>query len=295
MLQVKTLRLVLLRLWRNLPPGWSKVQAWQRSLLKKTVAFLATLAGAAAFRQRRLQMLHDSAVQQELRAIEDPTFGPGIVHDMDHPDRLHEAFLDAVQLKSNSPIHDHLCQLFRRPGVDEQLSRLYDQASAGASRISREAFMSLSRGIHGHLHQLLNGQERMALAACTPEDQKWIFNHFDSFFPLERPLDRRLFVGYFKLILMRRIVRTLVAHVGLSKLRRGTSAPLVLFVGVDLGGDQPPFRLNTVTPNAKTVLCGESLTLIEEMPGEMEVPLPSRTNFLLPGLLQSLRFLSWKP
>eukprot|EP00427_Karlodinium_veneficum_P033407 CAMPEP_0169185268 /NCGR_PEP_ID=MMETSP1016-20121227/1694_1 /TAXON_ID=342587 /ORGANISM="Karlodinium micrum, Strain CCMP2283" /LENGTH=315 /DNA_ID=CAMNT_0009260937 /DNA_START=29 /DNA_END=974 /DNA_ORIENTATION=- len=196
--------------------------------------------------------------------IEDPTFGPGIVHNMDDPNNLHEAFLDFLHLEKQSPIRGHLLQLFRRPDLDEQLGRLYDEASDGAPKLSREAFTRISRGINGHLHQLLKGKERMPLAACTPEDQRWISTNFDQFFPPERPLDRRLFTGYFKLILMRRIVRTLVARIGLQKLRRGTSAPLVLVVGVDLGGGHPLFRINTVTPNAKKVTCGESLALIDE-------------------------------
>lgn len=229
---------------------------------------------------------------QELQSIEDPTFGPKIVHDMDKPDCLHEAFLDSVHLQKDSPIRGHLCQLFRRADIDEQLSALYDQASAGEPRISREAFMRLSRGIYGHLHQLLKGEERMPLATCTPEDQKWIFRHFDHFFPPERPLNRRMFPGYFKLILMRRIVRTLVAHMGLSNLRRGTSAPLVLTVGVDLGGGDAPFHLNTVTPNAQTVLCGECLTVIEETAQEADAASsekPAPTLVLMSGVLNFLR------
>lgn len=221
--------------------------------------------------------------------MEDPTFGPIVVHDMDKPDSLHEAFLDSLHLQKDSPIRGHLCQLFRRPDMDEQLCALYDQTSAGAPRISREDFMRLSRGISGHLHQLLKGKSRMPLATCTPEDQKWIFRHFDHFFPPERPLDRRMFPGYFKLILMRRIVRTLVARIGLENLRRGTSAALVLVVGVDLGGGHAPFRLNTVTPNAKTVLCGESLTLIEEISQEADAPLLKPRRVFLFHLINFVR------
>lgn len=247
--------------------------------MAKLAKLLTSLAGiivvlrqlAQRYAAQRMQQMMGSKMQ-ELNAIQDPTFGPGIVHDMDKPDTLHEAFLDSLHLKKNSPIQVHLCQLFRRTDIDEQLCRLYDQASAGGPRISREAFMRLSRGIYGHLHQLLKGGERVPLATCTPQDQRWIFRHFDHFFPPERPLDRKLFPGYFKLILLRRIVRSIVAHIGMPRLRRGTSAPLVLMVGVDLGDGHAPFRLNTVTPNAKMDLCGESLALIEEASQDVDPP-----------------------
>lgn len=282
MLIGETILLLLARQWRRLPVGVfhsALRKTWQRKGLGKLAKLLAALAGsmvvlrqlAQRYAAQKMHQMMDSKMQ-ELNAIRDPTFGPGIVHDMDKPDTLHEAFLDSLHLEKNSPIQVHLCQLFRRPDIDEQLCRLYDQASAGSPRISREAFMRLSRGIYGNLHQLLKGRERMPLAACTPQDQQWIFRHFDHFFPPERPLDRKLFPGYFKLILLRRIVRSIVAHIGLPRLRRGTSAPLVLMVGVDLGDGHAPFRLNTVTPNAKTDLCGESLALIEEASQDVDPP-----------------------
>lgn len=223
--------------------------------------------------------------------IADPTFGPGVIHNMDDPSNLHEAFLDYLHLEKESPIRGHLLQLFRRPDLDEQLGRLYDEASGGAPKLSRDAFTRISRGINGQLHQLLKSKERVPLAACTAEDQRWISEHYDDFFPEERPLDRRLFTGYFKLILMRRIVRTLVARIGLQKLRQGTSAPFVLIVGVDLGAGHPPFRINTVTPNAKKVTCGESLSLIDEAKEEDEfLELSNETHGgFLPALLRSLR------
>jgi hypothetical protein len=233
------------------------------------------------------------SAQKAHRDIEDPTFGPGILYNMDHPEQLHEDFLDYLHLERHSPIRGHLLQLFRRPEFDEQLGRLYAEASGGAPRLSREGFTRISQGIYGHIHQLLKGKERIPLAPCTPEDQRWIFRYFDQFFPPERPLDKRTFIGYFKLILMRRIVRTLVARIGLQKLRAGTSAPLVLVVGVDLGRGHQLFRINTVTPNAKSVLNGQTLALIEENPQEGEMPLVSKEEEgdvgLLPALLNSLR------
>jgi hypothetical protein len=266
-----------------------KIRRWFRHSRRKQHLLLLTLQGACLlwlYQRARRRLAKKARL-----AIEDPTFGPGIVHNMDNPSNLHEAFLDYLHLEKQSPIRGHLLQLFRRPDLDEQLGNLYDEASGKAPKLSREAFTRISRGINGHLHQLLKGKERIPLATCTPEDQRWISKHFDEFFPQERPLDRRLFIGYFKLILMRRIVRTLVARIGLQKLRRGTSAPLVLIVGVDLGAGHPPFRINTVTPNAKKVTCGESLALIDEVQEEDEFSeLSSETHRgFLPALLRSLR------
>lgn len=279
---------VLMQLWSLASLRWKMIRRWLRHPRRKQFIFLLTLQATLILWLYQRARRH--LAQKARFDIEDPTFGPGIVHNMDDPNNLHEAFLDFLHLEKQSPIRGHLLQLFRRPDLDEQLGRLYDEASDGAPKLSREAFTRISRGINGHLHQLLKGKERMPLAACTPEDQRWISTNFDQFFPPERPLDRRLFTGYFKLILMRRIVRTLVARIGLQKLRRGTSAPLVLVVGVDLGGGHPLFRINTVTPNAKKVTCGESLALIDEVYEDESSELSSETyDGFLPALLRSLR------
>jgi hypothetical protein len=276
--KIETVFFVLARLWKSLPLAL-ELDTWWPARLRRVAGVLAALAGVAWVRRQMARKCAAQRIVQEIKDIEDPTFGPSIVHDMHKPDSMYEAFLDSLHLQKDSPMRGHLCQLFRRPNIDEQLRTLFDQVSGGNHRISREGFMWLSRGINGHLHQLLKGRQRMPLAACTPEDQKWIFRHFDHFFPPERPLDRQVFPGFFKLVLMRRIVRTLVAHIGLSSLRRGTSAPLVLIVGVDLGGGLAPFRLNTVTPNGKTVLCGESLALVEETSQEFDMApaMPEKT------------------
>lgn len=274
----QSMLIVLGRVWKAASARFLLVMRGRSSLaFPRAVATLAAVMVGVIARQWQVQLgrLQSSKVavaekMREISTIEDPTFGPAIKHDMQRLDSMHEAFLDAMHLQKDSPMRGHLCQLFQRPDLDDQLCRLYDQVAAGAPRITRNSFARLSRGIHGHLHQLLKAKERMPLAACTAEDQQWIFRHFDHFFPAERPLDRRTFPGFFRLVLMRRIVRTLAARIGLSKLRKGTSAPLVLYVGVDLGDGHPPFRISTVTPNAKRLICGESLALIKETPQELE-------------------------
>lgn len=221
-----------------------------------SIVVLACTAVQYAVRATRLRALN----------ILDPTFGPGIVHDITCPDELHEGFLDSVHIQRGTSIRSHLSRLFNREDLTQQLCQLFDQVTGGGSRLTRDDFTRLSRGIRGHLRVLLSAKERMNLSSVTPEDQRWIATQFDRYWPPERPLDRRVFPGYFKLILMRRIVRTLVARIGLQKLRQGISAPLVLVVEVDLNEGHEPFRINTVTPNASPGRSGGSLASIEEAP-----------------------------
>mmetsp|Transcript_98668 Transcript_98668/g.170819 ORF Transcript_98668/g.170819 Transcript_98668/m.170819 type:complete len:317 (-) Transcript_98668:20-970(-) len=244
--------------------------AWLANRRRVVKALLA--AGTVGVVGIACSLAHSTRQWSRLRALNilDPTFGPGIVHDMLSPDELHEGFLDSVHIQRGSSIREHLSRLFKRGDMTEQLCKLFEQATNGGDRLTRDDFTRLSRGIRGHLRVLLSTRERVNLSTVTPEDQRWIATQFDHFFPPERPLDRRIFPGYFKLILMRRIVRTLVARIGLQKLRQGISAPLVLVVEVDLNQGHPPFRINTVTPNSNPGGSGVSLCSIEEAPSPKE-------------------------
>lgn len=243
----------------------------QRQLQVLILALAGIQLCSRAFR-RLLNWRAQSALLKGLRHIPDPTFGAkfGVVHNTREPDRLWEAFLDTLCLERTSPLRRHMRQLLGRREIDDQLRELFELAAGGAERISRQDFSRLSRGISGHVHMLLKTQERVPLALPTPEDQQWIFRRFDHYFPPERPLGRDLFPGYFKLILVRRIIRTLIAYLGLRRLRSGASQPLVVDIQVDPGQGHPPFRLHTVLPNATSAPAGERLGLIEEVGDETE-------------------------
>jgi len=198
--------------------------------------------------------------------INDPTFGPslGIVYDRGSLANSWEVFLDAVGLPSTSPMRQHARQLTQRPELDGQLRKLFAALSGENSRLTAEDVVVFSTGLQGGVRVLLNTSRREPLMRITLEDKHWLLEHFDKSFPAETPLDCEAFLGFARLIIIRRIVRTLIKIFGLERLRNGLSEPLVVDVYVALQNGSVPFRWHTVTPVASPQCGGERLGLIEE-------------------------------
>lgn len=197
----------------------------------------------------------------------DPTFGAklGLVYSHSRMDQLWEDFLDGLGFTPKSPIRQHVRQLFSREDLEVQFRRLFDALSHGNDRLTRGDFLRFSRGISGHVHVLLKSNTRVPLSTATVEDHEWIENRFDTVFPSERPLDRETFPSFAKLVLLRRVVRTLIVHIGLDQLQAGVAAPLVVDISVDLELGQAPFRLHTVAPSSQpNPTSGEIFPLISE-------------------------------
>jgi hypothetical protein len=166
-------------------------------------------------------------------------------------------------------MREHIHQLFKRPGLDGELKELFDALVQRnpVERLTREHCEIFSQGIKGELHVLLQANSKVPLVDASAEDQRWIAEGFDVVFTDERPLDRERFPSVAKLVLLRRVVRTIIGSVGLDQLlERGMSRPLVVDVRVELAGDRPPFRIHTTTP--KSLPSGlhqpDSLPLIAE-------------------------------
>lgn len=200
-------------------------------------------------------------------SVSDPTFGTiGVVYHMDAISESWETFLDGLGFHENTPVRGHMRQLFKRQDLHEQLLELFDALASGGDRLARTDFERFSCGICGHVHVLLKNNTKMELVPAAAQDQHWILEEFDKVFPASRPLSRDLFPGVATTVLLRRIVRTLMATVGLELLQRGLPAPLVVDISVDLGAGRV-FRVHTVAPSgAPSTVCGERLSLIEESP-----------------------------
>lgn len=207
----------------------------------------------------------------DLKKVKDPTFGNQIAlyYDRGRMFALWEDFLDCLDLPKTSPIRDHVRQLFSRVELDEQLKDLFDALAHGAPGLSKGDALRFSRGIQGYVNVLLQRKTRVSLRGLANEDQIWLENQFEEVFPAEKPLDRSLFPAFAKLILLRRVVRTLIATLGLEKLQGGLGAPLVVDISVDIG-DREPFRLHTVAPPSAPCVCSkERLSLIQEDEGRV--------------------------
>jgi len=204
--------------------------------------------------------------------IDDPLFGTikysrsGLKGD----DNAWEIFMNGLNFPTHSPIREHIRQLFSRPQFDEELRTLFDWLVVdGSERLTCAEAERFSQGIKGHLYVLTQCRKKMPLVNASKEDQNWLREKFDEIFPEERPLNRENFNGFAKLVLLRRVVRTLMESIGLQKLQGGVAQPLVVQVRVELGGDRPPFKLHTVAPVSRPALpSGENLCRIREGDGD---------------------------
>ncbi|CAE7811611.1 unnamed protein product, partial [Symbiodinium necroappetens] len=196
--------------------------------------------------------------------ISDPIFGT-VVYSYARLSESWEDFLDAFQFPKGSPIRQHIRQLFSREDLDAQFQRLFDVLCTG-STMNRHDFEHFSRGIQGHLHILTDKKTKIALLSPTQEDLQWIAANFEKAFPEERPLNRQNFPDVAKLVLLRRVVRTLIEFVGIDHIQGGMAAPLVVDIAVNLGSAKgPPFRIHTVAPSSRPTLeSGERLNAISE-------------------------------
>ncbi|CAJ1355911.1 unnamed protein product [Effrenium voratum] len=196
------------------------------------------------------------------KGITDPTFGRRVVYDSERLVQSWENFLDSLGFPKASPIRQHVRQLFSREDLDEQFQGLYD-ALCNGSVFGKGHFERFSRGIRGHVHVLLDKKTKISLLPPTSEDLRWISQGFEGAFE-ERPLDRQSFPSIAKLVLLRRVVRTLIEYVGIEQLKAGVAAPLVVDLAVEIAG-RAPFRLHTVAPcSAPSLKSGERLDLIAE-------------------------------
>eukprot|EP00933_Yihiella_yeosuensis_P038350 TRINITY_DN32290_c0_g1_i1.p1 TRINITY_DN32290_c0_g1~~TRINITY_DN32290_c0_g1_i1.p1 ORF type:complete len:277 (-),score=25.86 TRINITY_DN32290_c0_g1_i1:127-957(-) len=261
-------------------------RCFRRSLRRRLLALTALIGagGVAAWLVRRYRQsalaghgrnilrncIEKVLVKRRLaNIVPDPTFGEalGLVYRRETANRSWEDFLNALSFPKDSPIRAHVRELFSREDMTSQLKGLYDALNSSETRpgLSRGDFESFSRGICGEVHMYLRSNTRVNILEATPEDFKWIKENFDSHFPPDRPLDRETFPAVAKLVILRRVVRTLLLSVGLEHLQEGTKAPLVVNVSVDLSNGRPPFRIHTVAPSSAPSVCsGERLDLIKE-------------------------------
>lgn len=185
-------------------------------------------------------------------------------------DQCGEEFLDALGIPSTSPVRQHIRAVVQRPEMQAQLEALYDALHQGREDdfLVKEDIERFSNGIQGHVHILLQARTRVPLVAANAEDLAWLDQHFDTVFTPETPMNRLVFPSFAKLVLLRRVGRTLLGPVGLQQMQRGLTTPLVINLTVDLGRGEPLYHLHTVTPtSAPSSVSGERLGSIVEPDG----------------------------
>mmetsp|Transcript_10145 Transcript_10145/g.17653 ORF Transcript_10145/g.17653 Transcript_10145/m.17653 type:complete len:246 (+) Transcript_10145:1-738(+) len=237
--------------------------AWLRRLHRRIGARDVAWTVVVALVALALFALRRSEKQRARRLVSDPIFATwGVVYSSTRLAESWEDFLDAFKFPKASPIRQHIRQLFSRADFDEQLEGLFDTLCRGPA-MTRSQFERFSRGLHGHVNILTDKKTKIKLLSPTPEDVRWMANCFDTIFPEEQPMTRDSFKNVAKLVLVRRVVRTLIEFVGVEQIQAGMAAPLVVDIAVDLG--DAVFRFHTVAPISKPSLeSGERLNAISE-------------------------------
>lgn len=284
-LQTRQQGLLLHLLMAAMPPEMLRVlQARLRSKGRQRVAFAVAVASStcaaallagwllqgARFRDiivhvlRRLGM--GRSFEDDPNKFADPTFGAEykISYNFQHLDASWEDFMGGLGLPPESAIRDHIRQLFSKPKLTEQLEELFEVLAGGDDRLQQSHVQRFSNGIRGTMRVMLQSK-RFPFLDATQEDGQWLAERFDEVFPPERPLNRHVFPSLAKLVLLRRVVRTLMESVGLEQLQEGMTQPLVVDIRVELGGAHSPFRLHTVAPKSIPSSCsGASLGSLTE-------------------------------
>jgi len=114
------------------------------------------------------------------------------------------------------------------------------------------------------VHVFMKSKERVPLIKASSEDQEFLIQNFDTIFPPEDPLDCESFVPFIKLVVARRVTRTLMKALGVDSLRIGLQAPLAMRISFDLGNGEPSVVLQTVTPISSANSMGLRLGRIED-------------------------------
>jgi len=240
-----------------------QLSAFGRSKIRGVLIALALLCVVKAWKGL-WRWYHERRRQQSFC---DPIFGKGTKQLVYSPQRiaqLWEDFLDGLGFSRSSPIRQHVRQLFEREDLEEQLQGLFDALAGGQPALDKGSFLNFSSKIRGQVHVLMHKNTEIALLPPSVEDAQWIQQRFDAVFPPEAPLDRNAFPGVAKLVLLRRVVRTLIECVGIEELKEGMKAPLVVDIAVELQPGEPPFHLRTVAPSSAPGRSGERLDLIAE-------------------------------
>lgn len=193
----------------------------------------------------------------------DPIYGESLGIVYSGQDATWEIFLDGLGIPADSPARSHVRQLFARPHIEATLVELFNKLTDGRPTATLQDISRLSNGISGHLHVLLKTKGRVPLVKAVSEDQQWLDENFEFRFPPESPLDSQTFIGFVKLIIVRRVCRTLIGALGVDTLRGGLQAPLSINISFDVGGD--PFILQTVTPVSTANSVGERLGHIQDI------------------------------
>jgi len=196
----------------------------------------------------------------------DPAFGRSLAigYSRSRQDKFWEDFLDGLHIPFDSPVREHVREFFNRTETDVHLREVFDKVSDGKKFLSLEDFVLVSQSMSGRLHVFMKVKECVPLMEASSEDQEFLTQNFDTIFPPEDPLDCESFVPFIKLVVARRVTRTLMKALGVDSLRIGLQAPLAMRISFDLGNGEPSVVLQTVTPISSANSMGLRLGRIED-------------------------------
>jgi len=213
-------------------------------------ALLGTIGGVWLLRwlnvRRRRALTGESA---ESAAISDPTLPVSLEGATTWADAskragkdIWEWYLDSLRFDPNTPTRQHLRSVIARAEVREQLDVLFEHLCDEAGMVSEAAFTEgVSASLRGTVHVLLRREQRTQLLPPAEQELEWLRRRWEQLWP--KGMDREGFRECAKLVMVRRLVRTLIQKVGYEKLRSGLETPLVF--DIQIASD---LHIHTVAP-----------------------------------------------
>ena len=170
---------------------------------------------------------------------------------------LWERWLTSLAFDASSPAVLHLRHLGTSPGLERALRHAFealDEQKAGC--LDLDGLLRFSHGLRGQLHALGDRGHSMPLLDVDWRDAAFLKCSFSTLFPPHSPLSADDFIELAKLLLLRRVVRTLAATRGMASLRRGLASPLVATLELELTGEKRLRLLHTIAPASRPAAVG---------------------------------------
>jgi len=173
-----------------------------------------------------------------------------------------ELWMNSCGFLESCPVRPFIKDLFSGPVV-QKLSVVFDAFSQWdvpaiqSNTLTLQQLLHFSRSIKGTMHALLCKSRKIPIRRPPELEFQWIRDHFSILFTTAHPLDQSTFRKWAEMIIVRRVVITLLEHLGrrnwmtrIAALRRGLSVNVVIELVIEDPRDpeQLLMRVRTVAP-----------------------------------------------
>jgi len=162
----------------------------------------------------------------------------------------------------SSPVRPFIKDLFSRQ-VAQKLPIVFDAflqwgvPAPQPNTLTLQQLLHFSRSIKGTVHAMLGKGQSISIRKPPEMELQWIRDHFNILFINSHPLDQSTFRKWVEMVIVRRVVITLLEHLGrgnwmarIAALRRGLSVNVVIELVIEDPRDptQSLMRVHAVAP-----------------------------------------------